>query len=422
MNLMGAADAVPQSNCTSIQGAIDPMPVVSVRIPQIGEGLQEARLVAVLKQPGDPIKRDEPIYQMETDKAVMDVESPYEGTLASWSAPVDTILAIGAEVAKMDVADGVEEVAPAHGSPVEPAATPLEVASATAASGPRRLDVPPRTRAYAKEKGLSEEDLARVPASGSKLMPEDIDGYLAGGAAPSAGSPPKETDAYTEVAMGQKQRLLSSRLVRGSQLVVPGTITVACDWGGVERLRGRFKESGSEFQPSSFTMFAFAVAQALKDFPSFRSILIGDDTIRTYKTAHLGIAVALPGDELVLAVVDDADQLNWEQFAKRTREQIELARAGKDQVNESVSISLTNMQAAGLRDAVPVVVPPAVATLFLGESYQALDQNSMEISMKRFVNLALTFDHRLINGVGAADFLNKVKRNVELVSTLIIGP
>src|SRR5258706_12471230 len=80
------------------------MPTVSVRIPQIGEGLQEARLVAVLKQPGDKIKRDEPIYQMETDKAVMDVESPYEGRLSEWSAAVDTILPIGGEGAKLMVA------------------------------------------------------------------------------------------------------------------------------------------------------------------------------------------------------------------------------------------------------------------------------------------------------------------------------
>src|SRR4051812_3210683 len=96
------------------------MPTVSVRIPQIGEGLQEARLVAVLKQPGDSIKRDEPIYQMETDKAVMDVESPYEGKLVGWSAEVDEILPIGGEVAKMEVADGVAEVGDGgHGLPAD---------------------------------------------------------------------------------------------------------------------------------------------------------------------------------------------------------------------------------------------------------------------------------------------------------------
>jgi len=86
------------------------MPIVAVRIPQIGEGLQEARLVAVLKQPGDKVLRDEPIYQMETDKAVMDVESPYEGILTEWLADVDAILPIGGEVARMDVAEGTEEM------------------------------------------------------------------------------------------------------------------------------------------------------------------------------------------------------------------------------------------------------------------------------------------------------------------------
>src|SRR5215216_3244227 len=94
------------------------MPIIAVRIPQMGEGLQEARLVAVLKQPGDSVKRDEPIYQMETDKAVMDVESPYEGRIVEWLAEVDTILPIGSPVASMDVSDGVKEME-VHGAPAE---------------------------------------------------------------------------------------------------------------------------------------------------------------------------------------------------------------------------------------------------------------------------------------------------------------
>jgi len=393
------------------------MPIVSVRIPQIGEGLQEARLVAVLKQPGDRIKRDEPIYQMETDKAVMDVESPYEGVLVGWSAAVDTILPIGDEVATMEVLDGVSEAPAPHGAPAggshASASAPPSVAAG--GSGSRRLDVPPRTRAYAKEKGLSDADIETIPAAGSKLMPTDVDAYLAGG-----GSAAKvANEAYVEEPMGQKQRLLSSRLVRGSQLVVPGTITVACGWGAIEAKRNAYKAAGGEFQPSAFTAFAFAVAQALKDFPALRSTMIGDSTIRTYHHANLGIAVALPGDELVMAVVEDADTLGWREFADRTRERIDMARGGQDQASEALTISLTNMQAFGLRDAVPVVVPPAVATLFLGEPYNGLDQDSAEPKLKRFVNLALTFDHRMMNGVGAADFLNAVKKNVEGIEALI---
>jgi pyruvate/2-oxoglutarate dehydrogenase complex dihydrolipoamide acyltransferase (E2) component len=393
------------------------MPVVSLRIPQIGEGLQEARLVAVLKQPGDKIRRDEPIYQMETDKAVMDVESPYEGVLKEWTAEVDSILPIGGEVATMEVEGEVDE-APAH-APAAPAAETARAeaarAAATGGAVARNANIPPRTRAYAREKGISDEDLPGIPSAGSKLMPSDIDAFLSGGttAATAQGA------NYKEVQLNQKQRLLSSRLMRGNQLVVPGTISVATSWEPIETLRTRVKASGSDFQPSAFTMFAYAVTQTLKDHPKFRSTLIGDSTLRTYDHVALGIAVALPDDELVLAVVEDADTLSWRDFAARTKERIDQARGGQDQANEAVTVSLTNMQAFGLRDAVPVVVPPSVATLFLGEVYNGLDNEHEELRLRKLVNLALTFDHRLINGVGAAEFLNEIKQRVETISSLI---
>lgn len=145
----------------------------------------------------------------------------------------------------------------------------------------------------------------------------------------------------------------------------------------------------------------------------------GDSTVRTYDHVHLGIAVALPGDQLVLAVIDEADKLSWEEFAAKSREQIQLARDGKDQAHEAVTISLTNMQAFGLRDAVPVVVPPSVATIFLGEPYNGLDQTVNELKLRRYVNLAMTFDHRLINGVGASEFINQVKAYTENAGQLV---
>ncbi|HLO98786.1 MAG TPA: biotin/lipoyl-containing protein, partial [Fimbriimonas sp.] len=98
------------------------MSIVSVTIPQIGEGLQEARIVSFLKKPGDFVKRDEPLYQMETDKAVMDVESPFEGTLVSWSAKVDDVVPIGGEIAQFEVGGAA------------PAATPVSSSSSSAAA------------------------------------------------------------------------------------------------------------------------------------------------------------------------------------------------------------------------------------------------------------------------------------------------
>lgn len=332
---------------------------------------------------------------METDKAVMDVESAYEGTILEWLAAAEDVLPIGAEVARMEVAGPVEEEpAPKADSTQEP---------------PARANIPPRTRAYAKEKGLTEEQLARLAAGSVKLMPEDIDAFLAG-----ASDKP-----YDEKPIPPKQRVLNSRMHRGGQLVVPGTISVAVNWEPIEAKRAELKAKGGDFQPSAFTMFGYAVARAVKDHPALKTSVVGEDTYRTYKQLSLGIAVSLPGDELVLAVVDGADELSWVDFAKKAREQIESARAGKDQANESVTLSLTNMQSFGLRDAVPVVVPPSVATLFIGEIYGAPVEVGGSLKIRRTVNMALTFDHRAMNGVGAAHFINAVKKNVEAIASLL---
>jgi pyruvate/2-oxoglutarate dehydrogenase complex dihydrolipoamide acyltransferase (E2) component len=405
------------------------MPVVSIRIPQIGEGLQEARLVAVLKQPGDKVKRDEPIYQMETDKAVMDVESPYEGILTEWLAPVDTILPIGGEVAKMDVVGAVEE-APAHGHGAPAAKTAVvetPAAVAAAPAGPaRNADVPPKTRAYAKEKGIADDVLGTIPAKGSKLLPTDVDAFLSNGGgilkspAPAAKAKPGVAGAFAETPVSSKQRILNSRMVRANALVVPGTISCAINWEPIERVRAKVKAAGGDFQPSAFTMFAFAVAQALKKYSAFRTSMPNDETYRTYNNVQLGIAVGLDSGDLVTAVIEDADALNWMDFAARAKERIDSARAGKDQVTEAVTISLTNMQNFGLRDAVPVVVSPSMATLFIGEIYNGLANDIIgAIKLQRTVNLGLTFDHRVVNGVGAANFLKAIKENAENIEKLV---
>jgi pyruvate dehydrogenase E2 component (dihydrolipoamide acetyltransferase) len=371
------------------------MPVVSIRIPQIGEGLHEARIVAFLKKAGDAIKRDEPIYQMETDKAVMDVESPSDGVLVEWLADPDQMMAIGDEVARVETGEG----ATIHSEPPPKAEEPAE-----------RVAIPPRTRAYAKEKGVSEADLHRLAATAEKLMPADIDSFLA---------TKKSGREFEDVALSSKQRILNSRLTRATQLVVPGTMSVAVDWEGVARERSRIKKSTEELKPSSFTMFAYCVALAVKEHPKLRTALVGDDTFRTYKELSLGIAVALPEDELALAVIEDASNLSWAEFAQKFKDQVDLAREGKDQAHEAVTLSLTNMQSFGLRHAVPVVVPPAVGTLFLGETYLTAHEEDSILVTRLTANLALTFDHRVMNGVGAAQFMNSVKKNVEHIERLL---
>ena len=115
------------------------MPTVAIRIPQLGEGLQESLVIELFKNAGDQVKRDEPLYAMETDKGTMDIESPYDGVLTEWLVEEGTVHKIGAAIAHMEVADGVEEMAAGHGPPEPSAATP---ATATPAAAPAAAAVP----------------------------------------------------------------------------------------------------------------------------------------------------------------------------------------------------------------------------------------------------------------------------------------
>lgn len=353
------------------------MPVVDVLVPQMGEGLQEVLIVEFFKNPGDRIARDEPFYSMETDKATMDVECPHDGTLVEWLASTGDTLHIGAPVCRMEVA--------VMGGEARPAA---ELRS-----------IPPRTRAYAKEKGISDDALATVPAASGKLMPADIDAFLA------VSRPTSQTGSFVERAVSPKDRTFIYRLRRSAEQVIPATAKRQLDWGPVRAYADRKKAELADNPPTAFNCVAYAVAQAAAAHPKFRSTLIREEVIREHNHVNLGIGVALPNGELVVAVVDAADALSFEAFVTASKASITLARTGKDQANESTQLLLTYMGPYDIIDAVPVLVAPAAAVLFIGSPF--------EQGGKQVVNIVLTFDHRLVHGVEAAEFLKSIARNVE---------
>jgi pyruvate/2-oxoglutarate dehydrogenase complex dihydrolipoamide acyltransferase (E2) component len=140
------------------------VPIVSVRIPQMGEGLQEALLVEFIKKPGDMVRRDEAIYVMETDKASTEVESPFTGKLLEWTVTEGSVLAIGTEGAKMEVEEEVAASATGghgHGPATTLTSSPAPASSDSdadeeGAAGSGGVMIPPRTRKYLKEKGLAD--------------------------------------------------------------------------------------------------------------------------------------------------------------------------------------------------------------------------------------------------------------------------
>ncbi len=387
------------------------MPVISIRIPQLGEGLQEALLQEFLKQPGDVVKRDEPIYVMETDKATTDVECPYDGTIVEWTVETGTVLEIGAEIGRIEVAEGVKEMPVGHGpADAEPAAEPASSGGTAAATKKEtvrsgKILIPPKTRKYLKEKGLL--DVAdEIPASGKKLMPEDVDAYLASG-----GGGEVDSDLYDIVPLPKSQITLNYRLARGTQVCIPVTVMNEMDWSAIAECRAKVRESGG---PTGFAMACWCVVKALKNHDKFRSALSADGkSLKVFKGVNLGVAVALPGDEMVTAVVQDADKLTADEFYKKLGEQIVQARDGKDQADGSTTITVSNIGKAGMRIGIPAIVAPAVATLAFGETYQQPIPDGDSFKFRSAITATLSFDHRIANGVGAANFMNEIKSEIE---------
>ena len=402
------------------------MPIVDVLVPQMGEGLQEVLIVELTKKPGDQVRRDEPFYQMETDKATMEVESPHEGVLVEWLAAEGDTLAIGAPIARMEIVQPAPLGAPAgngRGVSASPMAALTDAAAGASADALRSRNIPPRTRSYAREKGLSDDDLARVPAAGPRLMPADIDAFLEAGGesddAPSSLPTPAEAAIaegrdkdFRERPLSQQDKTFIYRLKRSASMVVQATAKRQMDWDAIRRFADARKAAAGPdgAQPSTFQCLAWCIAQAAKEHPRFRSSLLREDTVREYAHLNLGIAVAMPTGELSIAVVRGADKLSFEEFVRAAQERIQAARDGEDQADESTQLLLTYMGPYDVTDGVPVLVAPAAAVLFIGSAF---DQGGRQV-----VNLSLSFDHRLIHGVEAAEFLRSIVHNATNIESL----
>lgn len=396
------------------------MPVIPILIPQLGEGLQEALLVEFLKKPGDSIRRDEPIYVMETDKATTDVESPYDGVLVEWTVVPGSVLAIGTEIAKMEVAEGTQAMSAGHGPVLDEAAMASVVREpgggddadeeASARETDAGVKIPPRTRKYLKEKGLLAV-AQKIPAVGNKLMPEDVDRFIASGGVEAMSIPSVDSEKYAVVPLSRHQLTLNYRMTRSAQQTIPVMVQTEVDWTAIEAARVETKKSGG---PTSFVMSLSCVIEALKRHPKLRSSLASDGRhLHQYRHTNLGIAVSLPDDVLVTAVVRDADTLSQKDFFVACARQIELVRNGKDQADQSTTLTVSNIGKVGMRMGIPAIVAPAVATLAVGEAYWRPVPSGDGYKFQSSVSFTLTFDHRILNGVGAANFMNDLKQLCE---------
>lgn len=326
-----------------------------VKVPIMGEGIRTARVVALLKKPGDTVKHDDALCEVETEKAVYPIESPISGTFVGWKVAVDDTVLIGQEIGIL-APTGIA----ASAMPVDSAEPPFEEPAPQAAPPPE----------------VSRADSAGVPAGAVRVEPA-----------------------------------LSPAITRRLEQVIPATIESKALWAPIRDARALAKQSDPENAPSPSVMLAWSVTRAMEKNRSFRRLALKDSIVEV-TDFELGVAVALPDDRLATAVIANANRLSWPEFVEAYGKSVEAARNGKI-LEHRAPVVITSLGNFGVRLGIPIVVPPSVGTIFVGTSFHEMIRSGNSAKLSEVVTLCLTFDHRVVNGAGGAAFLRDVCREVE---------
>ena len=335
--------------------------VQSITVPVMGEGIRNAKIVSLLKKAGEEIQLDDELCEVETDKAVYPIQSSFAGVMGEWKTKIDDTVEIGQELGTIvtnEPASAEQFDAAAKESPAAP----------VAAIGDRG-------------------QTAREAALGKP------------------GSPPPATANVIEPA-------LSPTITRKLNRVIPANLQIDARWDAIQEARQAVKKTDREQAPSPSMMIAWAVVRAMEKHAPFRRLILEDDQIVQNDDFDLGVAVALEGDRLATAVITTANQKNWPEFVSTYNETVAATRGGRvDAMNAPVVI--TSLGAFEVKAGAPIVVPPSVGTLFVGTAHRELISNKNKNESAEVITLSLTFDHRVVNGAGAAAFANEIKKQIE---------
>jgi len=343
---------------------------IVVRVPIMGEGLRSARVVALNKKPGEAVKHDEVLCELETDKAVYPVEASFAGTFKSWQIKLDDTVLIGQDIALVtgDAASvaGLLSAAPFPVSKRAPAAeTP---ATASAAFAP-----------------VAAKSAPAAPAVSSTSSP--MQGQV-------------------------RQPALSPAITKRLDTVVPANLLMDCRWEPLRLAREHAKARDGKAAPSPSAMMAWCVTRTMEQHAGFRRIVNKEGVIHEMGDFDLGVAVALEGDRLGTAAITGANKLGWRDFVVAYNRAIEETRGGK-MIEVQAPLNISSLGAFGVESATPIVVPPAMSTLFIGAAHEKMIKDGGVVYPMEVVTLSLTFDHRVVNGAGAAAFMMELKRQFE---------
>ena len=394
--------------------------MTDVMVPTLGESVSEATVSTWFKKPGDMVKQDEMLCELETDKVSVEVPSPVSGILAEILAPEGTTVAANARLAIVtEGATAAPTAAPAKPEPAKAAAAPP--AKDTAAKDTENA---PAAKKAMAEAGLTADQVQGTGRDG-RIMKEDVARTAA--AAPLAATPapaaiprapvPVDDAAREErVKMTRLRATIARRLKDAQNTAAMLTTYNEVDMSAVMDIRAAYKDTFEKKHGVKLGFMAFfvkACTHALKEIPEVNAEIDGQDIV--YKNyVHMGVAVGTPTG-LVVPVVRDADQMGFAAIEKKIAELGLRARDGKLSMAEMQggSFTISNGGVYGSLMSSPILNPPQSGILGMHKIQDRPVVVAGQIVIRPMMYLALSYDHRVVDGKGAVTFLVRVKEALE---------
>ncbi|MED0654796.1 dihydrolipoamide acetyltransferase family protein [Anoxybacillus geothermalis] len=411
------------------------------KLPDIGEGIHEGEIVKWFVKPGDEVNEDDVLCEVQNDKAVVEIPSPVKGKVLEILVPEGTVATVGQTLITLDApgyenmtfkgqeqeeAKKEEKTETVSKEEKVDAVAPNAPAAEAEADPNRRVIAMPSVRKYAREKGV---DIRLVQGTGKngRVLKEDIDAFLAGGAkpapaaaeekaAPAAAKPAATEGEFPETRekMSGIRRAIAKAMVHSKHTAPHVTLMDEADVTKLVAHRKKFKAIAAE-KGIKLTFLPYvvkALVSALREYPVLNTS-IDDATEEIIHKHYYNIGIAADTDRgLLVPVIKHADRKPIFALAKEINELAEKAREGKLMPNEmkGASCTITNIGSAGGQWFTPVINHPEVAILGIGRIAEKPIVRDGEIVAAPVLALSLSFDHRMIDGATAQKALNHIKR------------
>ena len=424
------------------------MSVYQFKLPDIGEGIAEAEIVAWHVKIGDTVEEDQQLADMMTDKATVEMESPVAGVVKSLAGEVGDQIAIGSvlveietagdatvaaaptreEKAEQPLADGAEaptaeqeeaipvmavaepEPAPAPAAAPKPEPKP-EPATAAATHGSKVL-ASPAVRQRARDLGI---DLGQVKTSSDRIRHADLDAYLLynGGSVSGRTAAPRADETIKVVGLRRK---IAENMQEAKRRIPHFALVEEFDMTALEDTRAMMnRDRGDNPKLTVLPFLITAMARAVADWPMLNATFDDQANVITrHGSVHMGVATQTDGG-LMVPVIRDAQAMTVWQLAREVLRLSEAARSGKATREELTgpTITISSLGPMGGIVSTPVINPPQVATIAVNKLQEIPVIVDGELEARKVMNLSLSCDHRVVDGWDAANFMQTMKGLIE---------